>query len=43
MITAKVLLTTWNIGWFFIDLQIGYLLLPLTIIFYGVPNKKEAK
>jgi hypothetical protein len=43
MIYAKVLLSAWNIGWFFIDPQIGYLLLPLTIIFFGVPNKKESK
>jgi hypothetical protein len=43
MLTIKVLLTAWNIGWFTIDPQIGYLLLPLTIIFYGVPHKKEAK
>jgi hypothetical protein len=43
MLTIKVLLTAWNIGWFFIDPQIGYLLLPLTVIFYGVPHKKESK
>jgi len=40
---AKATLTAWNIGWFFIDPQIGYLLLPLTIIFYGMPHKKGAK
>lgn len=44
MITLKVLLTTWNIGWFFIDPQIGYLLMPLTLIFVvGMPNKKAGK
>jgi hypothetical protein len=43
MVTIKVLLTAWNILWFTIDPQIGYLLLPLTIIFYGVPHKKVAK
>jgi hypothetical protein len=43
MLTIKVLLTAWNIGWFFIDPQIGYLLLPLTIISYGAPHKKVAK
>jgi len=36
----KALLTTWNLGWFIINPQIGYLLLPLTIIYVaGMPNK----
>jgi hypothetical protein len=43
MLTIKVLVTAWNIGWFFIDLQIGYLLLPMTVILYGAPHKKAAK
>lgn len=43
MITLKVLLTAWNIGWFLIDPQIGYLLMPLTFIALFAPNKKGAK
>jgi hypothetical protein len=39
MITLKVLLTTWNIGWFLIDPQIGYLLMPLTFFIVVAPNK----
>ena len=38
MMIAKILFVTWNIGWFWFDPQIGYMILPLTIIFMGVPK-----